>query len=250
MASAAVVAANAPATPDSSTPTDQRSKPTGYTIVSFIKRRRAHNDPEFTYVAKVRTDQGAIATHLFLESELPNRAETVSIFEAYDAYCNTSPPPFPTTYSAWLKSQTHRRLPASASPTKQCLPEAMRIAAVKLAATLNFSDGDFVDFKKSQIIEGTWGVPLNAIRTFLYHLAGFGLKLDRAALKINHVGHASGTVQDNLRRVLPSLQTHALVILADETLSHAMLPPPQRMAPPSRTPAGSTPLKKPLASTK
>ncbi|RHZ01448.1 hypothetical protein DYB26_005968 [Aphanomyces astaci] len=67
--------------------------------------------------------------------------------------------------------------------------------------------------------------------TFLYHLAGFGLKLDRAALKTNQVGHASATVQHNLRRVLPSLQTHALVILADETLSHAMIAPPSANGP-------------------
>ncbi|ETV86772.1 hypothetical protein H257_01855 [Aphanomyces astaci] len=102
--SAAVVATNAsaPATSVSSTPSDPRSQPTGYTIVSFIKRRRAHNDPEYTYIAKVRTEQGSMATHLFRESDLPNRA--VSIFEAYDAYCNTSPPPLPTTYSAWPKS--------------------------------------------------------------------------------------------------------------------------------------------------
>ncbi|RHY74011.1 hypothetical protein DYB28_001154 [Aphanomyces astaci] len=223
-ASAAVVAINAsaPATSVSSTPSDPRSQLTGYTIVSFIKRRRVHNDPEYTYVAKVRTEQGSIVTHLYRKSELPNRAETVSIFEAYDAYCNTSPPPLPTTYSAWPKSQPQRRLTASASPTKQCLPEAMRIAALKLAASLNLSEGDFVDFKKSHSIEGTWGVPLKAIRPFLFHLAGFGLKFDLAALKINHIGNASGTVQDNLRRVLPSLSTHALVILADETLSHAM----------------------------
>ncbi|KAF0775194.1 hypothetical protein AaE_001106, partial [Aphanomyces astaci] len=98
-ASAAVVAINAsaPATSVSSTPSDPRSQLTGYTIVSFIKRRRVHNDPEYTYVAKVRTEQGSIVTHLYRKSELPNRAETVSIFEAYDAYCNTSPPPLPTT---------------------------------------------------------------------------------------------------------------------------------------------------------
>ncbi|KAF0714444.1 hypothetical protein AaE_011572 [Aphanomyces astaci] len=41
-ASAAVVAANAPATPDPSTP---RSQPTGYTIVSFIKRRSSAAGP-------------------------------------------------------------------------------------------------------------------------------------------------------------------------------------------------------------
>ncbi|ETV86771.1 hypothetical protein H257_01854 [Aphanomyces astaci] len=57
----------------------------------------------------------------------------------------------------------------------------MRIAAVKLAASLNFSEGDFVDFKKPTALKGR-GV----------------LKLDRAALKINHVGHASGTVPHDM----------------------------------------------------
>ncbi|RHY07339.1 hypothetical protein DYB25_011796 [Aphanomyces astaci] len=220
-ASAAVVATNAsaPATSVSSTPSDPRSQLTGYTIVSFIKRRRVHNDPEYTYVAKVRTEQGSIVTHLYRKSELPNRA--VSIFEAYDAYCNTSPPPLPTTYSAWPKSQPQRRLTASASPTKQCLPEAMRIAALKLAASLNFSEGDFVDFKKSHSIEGTWGVPLKAIRPFLFHLAGFGLKFDLAALKINHIGNASGTVPHDMNAspsaIGPTLTDASGIYSIDET---------------------------------
>ncbi|RLO01356.1 hypothetical protein DYB28_015863, partial [Aphanomyces astaci] len=121
-----------------------------YTIASFIKHHRDHNDPEYTYVAKVRTEQGGTVTHLFREPELSNRAETVPILKEYDAYCNTYPPPFPTTYSKWLKSQHH------------------------------IHQADFVDFKKTHSIEGTWGVPLKVIRPFLYHLAGFGLKFVRA----------------------------------------------------------------------
>ncbi|ETV77903.1 hypothetical protein H257_08150 [Aphanomyces astaci] len=107
-----------------------------------------------------------------------------------------------------------------------------------------------LDAKISHNIEGTWGVPLKAIRTFLYHLAGFGLKLDRAAMKIYHVGHALGTVQDNLRRVLPSLQTHALVILADETLSHAMIASPSANGSTLTDASGIYSIEKPLASTK
>ncbi|ETV77904.1 hypothetical protein H257_08151 [Aphanomyces astaci] len=67
----------------------------------------------------------------------------------------------------------------------------MCTAATKLSATLNFSQADFVDFKKTHSIEGTWGVPLKVIRPFLYHLAGFGLKFVRALV----LGHGLELVE-------------------------------------------------------
>ncbi|KAF0776274.1 hypothetical protein AaE_000026 [Aphanomyces astaci] len=67
----------------------------------------------------------------------------------------------------------------------------MCTAAMKLSATLNFSQADFVDFKKTHSIEGTWGVPLKVIRPFLYHLAGFGLKFVRALV----LGHGLELVE-------------------------------------------------------